>query len=91
MRNMIASLSDYRVMNLNMITRLSYLAQIFPAPFAGNEKILEQMLQLLKKWLEGAIMGFKQMHQVPILLSLFVLYGCYLETQVNYLFSIYDI
>ena len=91
MRNMIASLSDYRVMNLNMITRLSYLAQIFPAPFAGNEKILEQMLQLLKKWLEGAIMGFKQMHQVPILLSLFVLYCCYLETQVNYQFSIYDI
>ena len=91
MRNMIASLSDYRVMNLNMITRLSYLAQIFPAPFAGNENILEQMLQLLKKWLEGAIMGFKQMHQVPILLSLFVLYGCYLETQVNHLFSIYDI
>jgi transformation/transcription domain-associated protein len=63
MRNMIASLGDYRVMNLNLITRLSYLAQIFPAPFAGNEKILEQLLQLLKKWLEGAILGFKQMQQ----------------------------
>ena len=60
---MISGLGDYRVMNLNMITRLSYLAQIFPAPFQGNEKILEQLLQLLKKWLEGAILGFKQMHQ----------------------------
>ena len=63
MRNIIGSLSDYRIMNINLITRMSYLAQIFPGPFTGNDKILEQLLQLLKKWLESAILGFKQMHQ----------------------------
>lgn len=63
MRNIIASLGDYRMMNINLITRMSYLAQIFPGPFTGNDKILEQLLQLLKKWLESAILGFKQMHQ----------------------------
>jgi transformation/transcription domain-associated protein len=50
-------------MNINLITRMSYLAQIFPGPFTGNDKILEQLLQLLKKWLESAILGFKQMQQ----------------------------
>jgi len=63
MRNIIASLGDYRVMNINLITRMSYLAQIFPGPFTGNDKILEQLLQLLKKWLDSAILGFKQMQQ----------------------------
>ena len=44
MRNIIGSLSDYRIMNINLITRMSYLAQIFPGPFTGNDKILEQLL-----------------------------------------------
>ena len=60
-RTMLQTLGDYRNLNINMITRLYYLAELFPTVF--NEKLCEQLLQLLKKWLEAAILGFKQMNQ----------------------------
>lgn len=60
-RNMLATLQDFRNLNLNVITRLCYLAELFPTVF--NEKLCEQLLQLLKKWLEVAIVGYKQMQQ----------------------------
>ncbi len=60
-RSMLTTLNDFRNLNLNVITRLCYLAELFPSVF--NEKLCEQLLQLLKKWLEVAIVGFKQMQQ----------------------------
>ncbi len=60
-RNMLATLNDFRTLNLNVITRLCHLAELFPAVF--NEKLCEQLLQLLKKWLEVAIVTHKQMLQ----------------------------
>ena len=60
-RTMLGTLNDFRNLNLNHITRLCYLAELFPTVF--NEKLCEQLRQLLKKWLEVAIVGFKQMQR----------------------------
>lgn len=43
------------------IKPISLPQELFPTVF--NEKLCEQLLQLLKKWLEAAIIGFKQMQQ----------------------------
>jgi transformation/transcription domain-associated protein len=44
---MLRTLQDYRILNINLITRLCYLAELFPSVF--NEKLSDQLLQLLKK------------------------------------------
>jgi len=58
MRQLLLNLGDYRNLNLNLIQRLSYLAQLFSNVF--SEKLCEQLLQHLKKWLEVAIVTQKQ-------------------------------
>ncbi|TRY61639.1 hypothetical protein TCAL_16280 [Tigriopus californicus] len=49
----ISNLADYRNLTQNIIARLCFLAELFPKVF--NEKLCEQLLQLLKKWLEISI------------------------------------
>ena len=58
MRPLLLNLGDYRNLNLNLIARLAYLAQLFSNVF--SEKLCEQLLQHLKKWLEVAIVTQKQ-------------------------------
>ncbi len=53
--NMLRHLQDFRALNINIITRLCYLAELFPSVF--SEKLSDQLLQLLKKWLEAALVG----------------------------------
>ena len=57
-RPMLMNLGDYRNLNLSLIQRLAYLAQLFSNVF--SEKLCEQLLQHLKKWLEVAIVTQKQ-------------------------------
>ena len=54
---MLLNLGDYRNLNLNLIQRLAYLAQLFSNVF--SEKLCEQLLQHLKKWLDVAIVTQK--------------------------------
>jgi len=60
-RQVLQSLQDYRNLNSNLIGRLCYMADLFPEVF--GEKLCEQLLQLIKKWLEVAIVSFKQQQQ----------------------------
>ena len=53
----------YRNLNINFITRLCYLAELFPTVF--SERLSDQLLQLLKKWLEAALVGSKTQQPVP--------------------------
>ncbi|XP_053373271.1 transformation/transcription domain-associated protein-like isoform X1 [Mercenaria mercenaria] len=52
MRPLLLMLGDYRNLDLNVIQRLSSLTQLFPNTF--NEKLCEQLLTHLRKWLEIA-------------------------------------
>jgi hypothetical protein len=58
---MLNTLQDFRNLNTNILNRLCYMAELFPTIF--NEKLCEQLLQLLKKWLDAAILGYKQQQQ----------------------------
>ncbi|OQR70315.1 Transformation/transcription domain-associated protein-like [Tropilaelaps mercedesae] len=52
-RGLLIHLGDYRHLNLNVIQRLSYLTLLFPNTF--NEKLCEQLRQLLRRWFEVCI------------------------------------
>ena len=54
---------DFRNINLNLLKRLNYLAQLFPAAF-NDTKLCEFLLSDLRKWLEQAIVAYKQHLQV---------------------------
>ncbi|XP_068742186.1 transformation/transcription domain-associated protein-like isoform X1 [Montipora capricornis] len=49
-RPLLLKLGDYRSLNLQIIQRLSHLMELFPGSF--NEKLCEQLLAHLKKWVE---------------------------------------
>ena len=49
-RPLLLLLGDYRSLSTNVILRLSHTTQLFPHVF--NEKLCEQLLQHLRKWLE---------------------------------------
>jgi len=57
MRQLLLNLGDYRNLSLSLIQRLAYLAQLFSNVF--SERLCEQLLQHLKKWLEVAIVTQK--------------------------------
>ncbi|KAL3832377.1 hypothetical protein ACJMK2_024027 [Sinanodonta woodiana] len=57
MRPLLLTLGDYRSLDLNVIQRLSSLTQLFPNTF--NEKLCEQLLQHLKKWLDVTALSQK--------------------------------
>ncbi|XP_067013941.2 transformation/transcription domain-associated protein [Anabrus simplex] len=57
MRPLLLTLGDYRNLTLNGTKRLAYLTVLFPPIF--NAKLLEQMLQHLKKLLELTIVSHK--------------------------------
>ncbi len=57
-KNLSQTVQDFRNINLNLLTRLTYLAQLFPSAFTDT-KMCEHLLQDLRKWLEQAILGFK--------------------------------
>ena len=57
-RPLLLQLGDYRTLNLNVIQRLSFLTQLFPNTF--NEKLCEQLLAHLRKWLEVVILSHAQ-------------------------------
>lgn len=57
MRPLLGLLGDYRNLNLNVIQRLTSLTQLFPHTF--KEKLLEQLLTHLKKFMEVAITNQK--------------------------------
>lgn len=52
-RPLLLALGDYRNLTLNMAKHLSYTTQLFPSSF--NEKLCEQLLQMIKKMLEISI------------------------------------
>ncbi|KAK6165821.1 hypothetical protein SNE40_022660 [Patella caerulea] len=56
-RPLLMKLGDFRNVNLNVIQRLSSLVQLFPNVF--TEKLCEQLLSHLKKWLEVAAQNQK--------------------------------
>ncbi|GAB6032800.1 hypothetical protein CHUAL_012003 [Chamberlinius hualienensis] len=57
MRPLLLQLGDHRNLNLNFIQRLSYLTRLYPKTF--NEKLCEQMLAHLRKWLEEVLKSQK--------------------------------
>ncbi|XP_014681160.1 PREDICTED: transformation/transcription domain-associated protein-like [Priapulus caudatus] len=57
MRPLLLMLGDYRSLSLNVIQRLSYLTQLFPNTF--HEKLCDQLLCHLNKWLDAAIAAQK--------------------------------
>ena len=57
MRQLLLNLGDYRNLTLILIQKLAYLAQLFSNVF--SERLCEQLLQHLKKWLEVAIVTQK--------------------------------
>ncbi len=57
MRQLLLNLADYRNLTLVLIQKLAYLAQLFSNVF--SERLCEQLLQHLKKWLEVAIVTQK--------------------------------
>ncbi|XP_033101198.1 transformation/transcription domain-associated protein-like isoform X1 [Anneissia japonica] len=56
-RPLLSLMGDHRSLNLNVIKRLHSLTQLFPNAF--NEKLCEQLLAHLKKWLEVSIIAMK--------------------------------
>ncbi|CAH3023319.1 unnamed protein product [Porites evermanni] len=61
-RPLLLKLGDYRSLNLQLIQRLSHLMELFPGSF--NEKLCEQLLAHLKKWIEVITTGSTQTQQV---------------------------
>jgi transformation/transcription domain-associated protein len=61
-RNLSQTVQDFRNINLNLLLRLNYLAQLFPLTF-NETKMCEYLLGDLRKWLEQAIVGYKQLLQ----------------------------
>ncbi|XP_064648217.1 transformation/transcription domain-associated protein-like isoform X2 [Lineus longissimus] len=57
MRPLLLMLGDHRSLDLNVIQRLSYLTQLFPNTF--SEKLCEQLLAHLKKWMDKPIQDQK--------------------------------
>lgn len=63
-RPLLLLLGDYRSLSTNVILRLSHTTQLFPHVF--NEKLCEQLLQHLRKWLEVVIVAFKTGGNRPV-------------------------
>lgn len=61
-RNLTATAKDFKMINLNLLLRLNYLAQLFPSSFNETD-LCTYLLNDLNKWLEQAIVAYKQ--QVP--------------------------
>lgn len=57
MRPLLLMLGDYRSLSLNVVQRLSFLTQLFPKTF--HEKLCEQLLAHLKRWLDAATLAYK--------------------------------
>lgn len=66
-RPLLLQLGDYRSLSTNVILRLSHTTQLFPHVF--NEKLCEQLLQHLRKWLEVVIVAFKTGGNRPVATS----------------------
>lgn len=66
-RPLLLLLGDYRSLSTNVILRLSHTTQLFPHVF--NEKLCEQLLQHLRKWLEVVIVAFKTGGNRPVATS----------------------
>jgi transformation/transcription domain-associated protein len=58
-RSLVQTAQDFKFINLNLLLRLNYLAQLFPSAFADT-KLCEYLLGDLRKWLEQAIVAYKQ-------------------------------
>ena len=58
-RNLAQTAQDFRNINLNLLLRLNYLAQLFPSAF-DETKLCEFLLADLRKWLEQAIVAYRQ-------------------------------
>ncbi|XP_071811547.1 transformation/transcription domain-associated protein-like isoform X3 [Apostichopus japonicus] len=56
-RPLLLKLGDHRSLTLNIIQRLHSLTELFPDAF--SEKLCEQMLTHLKKWMEATILAQK--------------------------------
>lgn len=59
MRPLLLTLGDIKNLTLNNIKMLSYLTQLFPLEF--NEKLCEQLLEILKQLLEALVQAHKGM------------------------------
>uniref|UniRef100_T1KDE0 PIK-related kinase FAT domain-containing protein n=1 Tax=Tetranychus urticae TaxID=32264 RepID=T1KDE0_TETUR len=51
-------MADHEKLNLNIIKRINYLAQLFPVLF--TEKLCDRMAQNLKKWLDTVVRSHKK-------------------------------
>ncbi|KAJ7354746.1 hypothetical protein OS493_030523 [Desmophyllum pertusum] len=60
-RPLLLKLGDYRSLNLQLIQRLSHLMELFPGSF--NEKLCEQLLAHLRKWMDVITAGTTQSQQ----------------------------
>lgn len=58
-KNLAKQAENYQSINLNLLQRLNYLAQLFPAAF-NETRLCENLLNDLRKWLEQAIVAYKQ-------------------------------
>ena len=61
-RQLAQTVQDFRNININLLLRLNYLEQLFPGAF-NDTKICEYLLSDLRKWLEQAIVAYKQHNQ----------------------------
>lgn len=53
MRPLLLTLGDVKNLTLNGVKMLSYLTQLFPLEF--NEKLCEQLMEILKQLLENLV------------------------------------
>lgn len=56
-RPLLLALGDHRNLTINIVKRLSYSTQLFPSMF--NEKLCDQLLEIIKKMLQASIQANK--------------------------------
>jgi transformation/transcription domain-associated protein len=64
LRPLLLALGDHRNLTINIVKRLSYLTQLFPAMF--NEKLCDQLLEIVKKMLQASIAANKNQNFLKV-------------------------
>jgi transformation/transcription domain-associated protein len=63
-RPLLLALGDHRNLTISIVKRLSYLTQLFPAMF--NEKLCDQLLEIIKKMLQSSIAANKNQNFLKV-------------------------
>lgn len=64
LRPLLLALGDHRNLTINIVKRLSYLTQLFPAMF--NEKLCDQLLEIIKKMLQASVTANKNQNFLKV-------------------------